>query len=396
MVSLSAWIRHPRRWVFVVSPILGFFLVYHLLQTRPDAFVDSLPIAGEQEEEAVSSFSPAPDSDNSSTPAITTEATSCNYIHGMEDILVVMKTGVTEVREKVPVHINTTLKCVPHYVIFSDYEEEIAGVRTYDVLRSVSNETKQANLDFGIYNRLHDQGREGLLAADWRDEANGPFGKPGNPGWKLDKWKFVPMMNEALQVRPNAKWYVFIEADSYMVWPNLVAWLSRLDHKKPYYLGAPMQIGNILFAYGGSGIILSNPAMQMVSKHRAGQSTELEKFTADNWAGDCVLGKVLHDAGVRLLWSWPMLQTARVWELDHFAEGYGRKPWCYPAISYHHMDTQDIEVMWHFDQEWFGDVSDDSLVYLFTGLTSGYNVGKKFVIIARRRFQKADPQRNVQ
>jgi hypothetical protein len=275
----------------------------------------------------------------------------------MENILVVMKTGVTEAREKIPLHLNTTLRCVPHFAIFSDYEEDIAGVRTHDVLRSVRNETKRSNPDFGLYNRLHAQGREGLLPADWQDDANGPFGKPGNPGWKLDKWKFVPMMDEALKVRPNAMWYVFIEADTYMVWPNVVSWLARLDAKKPFYFGAPMQIGDTLFAYGGGGIILSKPALQQVSTFRAQQSELIDHFTANEWAGDCILGRVLKDVGVLLHWAWPMMQTTRVWELDHFSQAYSRTPWCFPAVSYHHMNADDITAMWRFEQKWFGDVS---------------------------------------
>jgi hypothetical protein len=278
----------------------------------------------------------------------------------MDDILVVLKTGATEALEKVPVHINTTLKCLPHYVVFSDYEEEIAGVRTYDVLRTVRKETKDTDSDFALYNRLQAQGRQGLLADDWKDDVNGPLGKPGNPGWKLDKWKFVPMLDEARLVKPDAKWYVFIEADSYVIWPNLAAWLSQLNHTQPYYLGSPMQIGDTTFAYGGSGIIISSEALYRVSKHRAEQPKEVEEITARNWAGDSVLGKVLHDVNVPLLWSWPLLLTARVWEFDHLAEGYGRKPWCYPAVSYHHMTIEDIQSMWQFEQHWFGSVS-----YLF-------------------------------
>ena len=43
------------------------------------------------------------------------------------DILVVLRTGATESLEKVPVHFRTTLRCVPHFVIHSDLDEEIEG-----------------------------------------------------------------------------------------------------------------------------------------------------------------------------------------------------------------------------------------------------------------------------
>ncbi|KAL2840159.1 hypothetical protein BJY01DRAFT_250147 [Aspergillus pseudoustus] len=290
-------------------------------------------------------------------------ATGCAYLRGMDNILVILKTGATEALEKIPLHIDTTLRCAPHYAIFSDYEEEIAGVRTRDTLGSISEETRHTNPDFGIYNRLRISGRKGLTSEDWTDEENGPYGKPGNPGWKLDKWKFVPMVDEALLVKPDAQWYVFIEADSYVFWRNMVQWLSRLDAKKPLYLGAPMQMGNEVFAYGGAGIVLSNPAMQLVSQFRAGNSTGVERMTADDWAGDHVLGMILKDLGVSLVWSWPLLVPIRVWEFEFFTEGNDHKLWCYPVASYHHMSLQDIQDMWLFEQKWVRFKKDSVLLH---------------------------------
>lgn len=349
-MSLSAWSSHSRSWVFVLSPLLALLLVYYLSRSSPDTYVDSPPIV-EEEHKDFTSLPPT------NAPAVAEHHEShCNFLRGMENVFVVLKTGATEVQEKLPVHLQTTLRCLPHYAVFSDLEEEVAGVRTHDTLRNVRNETKQNQPDFGLYHRLSTQGREGLQSVDWSDDTEGPFGKPNNPGWRLDRWKFVPMVDEALDLRPDAKWYVFLEGDSYMVWPNLLAWLSRFDPSKPYYIGSPMQIGDVIFAYSGSGIILSNPAMHKISKYRARRTKELDEYTANNWSGDCVLGRVLRDTQVPLVWSWPMQLTTRVWETDHFAEGYGRRPWCFPAISYHRMEPKDITDFYDFEQDWFRNV----------------------------------------
>lgn len=347
-MALSAWSSHSRSWIFVVSPLLGLLMLYYLFRASPDTYVDSPPFAEEHHEEITPPPSPGP-------PSYDPEP-HCNFLRGMENVFVVLKTGATEVQEKLPVHLQTTLRCLPHYAVFSDYEEEVHGVRTHDTLRNIRNETKETQPDFAIYNRLRTQGRQGLSSVDWSDDVSGPFGKPNNPGWRLDRWKFVPMVDEALSLKPDAKWYIFLEADSYMVWPNLLAWLARLDHRKPYYIGSPMQIGDVIFAYSGSGIILSNPAMRKISDYRTRRSKELDEYTANNWSGDCVLGKALRDVGVPLVWSWPMQLTSRVWETDHFAEGYGRRPWCYPAVSYHRMEPEDIHAFWEFEQEWFRNV----------------------------------------
>ncbi|KAI1916673.1 hypothetical protein LOZ53_002852 [Ophidiomyces ophidiicola] len=278
---------------------------------------------------------------------------------GMDDVLVLMGTGVTEALEKLPIHLETTLRCVPHYAVFSDFEEEIAGVRTHDVLRSLSDEVKNHDPDFELYNRVQQSGRDGLKPSDFMvDDISGPSGKPNNPGWKLDKWKFLPMIDEALALRPEAKWYLFMEADTYMVLPNVGHWLQQFDHTKPYYLGTQMMLGDLVFAYGGAGFFLSNAAMRQFSEYRSTRLAELDKFTASQWAGDAVLGKVLADAGVHLTFSWPMLQTARIWELDHFG-----KPWCSPVLSYHHMTAGDIDIMWRFDRQWHKNNTDSPLLH---------------------------------
>lgn len=261
-----------------------------------------------------------------------------------------MKTGVTESREKVPVHFKTTLRCIPNYVIYSDFEEEIEGVKIHDVLRHMDSGVKQRVADFNIYNRIVEHGRKGLEQDDFADEANSNIGKPNNPGWKLDKWKFLPMAQEALKHKPDAKWFVFMEADTYISWPTVLAWLAKFDSKKPWYLGTETQIGDVIFAHGGSGFMVSKPALQDASDQYTARRTELDNYVDQHWAGDCVLGKVLADAGVGLHFTWPILQNSNIGELDEFTTELYRIPWCYIAVAFHHLNSREIEHLWRFEQ----------------------------------------------
>ncbi|KAE8155210.1 hypothetical protein BDV25DRAFT_126121 [Aspergillus avenaceus] len=285
-------------------------------------------------------------------PLVGDSETECPHLPGLEDVLVVLKTGVTEAREKVPVHVQTTLRCVPNYVIFSDYDEEIAGMSVHDVLRNVSDRVKAHNPDFSMYNRVRAHGRAALTRADLNPDTNSAFGKPKNPGWKLDKWKFLPMLEETLAVRDDAKWYVFMEADTYFFWPNLLAWLAQLEHQRPYYLGNQMQIGDVVFAHGGSGFVLSMPAVRAAVALRAANLDAWDKLTDEFWAGDCVLGKALADVGVPLTWSWPVLHTGHPGDIDFFSEGYRKRPWCYAPIAYHHLTPAQIKELWRFERSW--------------------------------------------
>ncbi|KAF3401393.1 hypothetical protein DPV78_005689 [Talaromyces pinophilus] len=334
-----------RIWILVFAPILSLVLLYTWLR-RPHSLLleqffvtdgshNELPIAIGGENGNISDAKP-------------------ESIPGMDDILVVLKTGVTESLTKVPIHLETTLASVPHFVVFSDYEEEISGIQTHDVLRRLDESVKRNIPEFELYNRIRDHGREALTPADYGDDSNGPFGRQNNPGWRLDKWKFLPMIPAALDHKPDAKWFVFMEADSYFLWPNLVTWLSQLDHEQDWYLGYPMQIGDTIFAYGGSGFVISNPVMRkMVQYLDEKPQTEINDYTATQWAGDCVLGKVFGDAGVGLNWSWPMLQDTKPWEVDYFAAVGDKRAWCFPVVSYHHMQPDDIQTLYAFDKEWF-------------------------------------------
>lgn len=281
---------------------------------------------------------------------------SCRPLPGMEDVLVVLKTGITEAQDKVPVHVRTTLRCVPHKLIVSDFEEDVGGVRTVDVFRNVT-ETLYLNQDFALYNRAHLGGREALTDQDRTKVANGPSGMMDNPGWKLDKWKFLPMIQEARAYRPEAKWYVFLEADTYPIWPNLLGWLANFDSTSKLYLGNQMQIGEHTFAHGGSGFVISNAAMHAVADSHAADTEYWENVTDREWAGDCVLGMALAEVGIGLTWSWPHVTTQSVWEQDALGEAFGREQWCHPPFTFHHMTPPDVDRMWEFDQQWFAHVS---------------------------------------
>lgn len=332
--------RFSRRLLAVAAALTVFFF-YHFLSSdtdrpwRPHFTTTDI----------------TPDLDENGEPA-----PFCPPLPGIEDVLVVMKTGVTESREKVPVHFQTTLRCIPHYVIYSDFEEEIEGVKIHDVLRDMDSSAKK-NPDFEFYNRIVKYGRKGLEQQDFADEANSAIGKPNNPGWKLDKWKFLPMAQEALHYKSNAKWYVFIEADTYVSWPTILNWLARFDHTKPQYLGTETQIADVVFAHGGSGFMLSNPALQRASDEYSSRELELNAYTDGHWAGDCVLGKVLADAGVNLHFTWPILQNSNIGELDEFTVDFYRHPWCFIAVALHHLSPSDIENLWKFEQKRWRDVS---------------------------------------
>ncbi|KAJ5098118.1 hypothetical protein N7532_005119 [Penicillium argentinense] len=335
------------RWVPILAPLALVFLFLHLHSSLRDSAVIVEPAASNQREA------------NKTEVDI---SSACRPLPGIEDVLVILKTGITEAQDKVPVHVRTTLRCIPHKLIVSDYEEDIAGLRTRDVFHNASASMLSSD-DFAIYHRARSGGRAGLLQQDHTKVANGPSGMMDNPGWKLDKWKFLPMVQEARAYRPEAKWFVFLEADTYPIWTNLLAWLAQFDAERQLYIGNQMQIGESMFAHGGSGFVLSNSAIHNVADLVTKYPEEWEKITNAQWAGDCVLGMALSTIHISLVWSWPHVTTESVWGQDALGEGFGKKQWCHPPFTFHHMSPADVDRMWDFDQKWFSNENHTVLHY---------------------------------
>lgn len=279
----------------------------------------------------------------------------CAELPGANDTVVIMKTGATELEAKLPVHFETTFQCYPHLLIFSDHEEDYGGYHIIDALEHVTNDVKVSNPDFGLYRRLKKEGRGGLKP----EELSGPqvklsngWGKPDNPGWKLDKWKFLPIVNRTLFEYPGKDWYIFVETDTYIFWSTALAWLRTLNPTDQHYMGSQMQIGEVVFAHGGSGFIVSQAAMRKVVEQFRVEQRKWEGFTAEHWAGDCVLGRIMRDSGSPLLWAWPIFQGLKPGAIDYAKYDYSKRLWCYPSLSYHHLSPDEIRDIWEFEQEW--------------------------------------------
>lgn len=152
-----------------------------------------------------------------------------------EGIVIIFKTGAQEV-SKLAIHIGTTLRFFDQedILFFSDLHDTLGPFTIHDALRNVDQSIRKHHPEFEIYRNLqkyHSTGQDIQKLAEGQEKGN------DRSGWILDKWKFLHMVEETFEMRPNAKWYVFMETDSYVAWPNLVAFLRRYDHTKPLYMG---------------------------------------------------------------------------------------------------------------------------------------------------------------
>lgn len=278
----------------------------------------------------------------------------CKLLPGANDIVIILKTGSTEFQDKLPIHLTTTLRCYPNHLIFSDHAEHYQGETIIDALADVDPVFKTSHEDFDLYRQLQKGGRASLSPSDLSGPASytqhDTNGKPTNAGWRLDKWKFLPMIKKTLQEFPDKKWYVFVETDTYIFWSTLLSYLAALDASNPYYIGAQNEIDDVIYAHGGSGFAISRPALEAAVALYVENKADWEAFTASQWAGDCVLGKALFDSGTKLTWAWPIFQGKDIGDMNYSHVDFEKRLWCYPSVSYHHTTPSAIGDLWHFEQ----------------------------------------------
>ena len=256
-----------------------------------------------------------------------------------------LKTGATTARERLPVHYDTTLRCIPHHAVYSDLEENIEGHHVYDALALLDPNLVQESEQFELYRKQKEKQAHGNDLSDLQT----PSGtiKEDGAGWRLDKWKFLPLLNKTYSLRPEAKWFVFMEADSHVVWSNLLAWLADHDPTTTLYLGSANFMGDDLFAHGGSSYAVSNTAMRLGAQEYARDPQGWNDQVRDMWAGDAAVGRLMHNIGIEVTNAWPMIQGETPLSLD-----YKDDMWCRPVVSFHHMTPDLTTELWRFEQAW--------------------------------------------
>ncbi|KAM3413694.1 hypothetical protein BST61_g10387 [Cercospora zeina] len=324
----------------------------------------------------------------------------CRHLPGAENILLIMKTGATEIYNRFPMHIETTLKCAPNYVLLSDLEHTISGnnIPVHDVLKFVRPQTRHDHPDFELYHTIQEYHNTGQ---DVRTLS-------ASTGWDLDKWKFLPMLHYAwnLTESPNyfnstIDWFVMIETDTALSWLNLIHFLLPLDANEPQYIGAPATFvaDGTAFAHGGSGIVMSRTAVQKVEEMRRtyvegevdGISNEeaydrkWETLTGQICCGDVVLSKAFMDVGVHVASARPTVQgdTRLSIRFDSLAgesaylgrleeklrkkilnggvdgteyAGFQELPddvdlWCQTPVTFHHVTPVEVDEFWRFQED---------------------------------------------
>jgi len=160
-------------------------------------------------------------------------------------VQVVVKTGFGE-RHRLEALLSSYGSCISNLLIVSDSSDVANGQYVHDILGDLPTSYAQHNNDWSAY----ESQLQALTAGNDVDKTH--------EDWKLDRFKFLPMIEYAHANNPDAEWCVFIECDTYVFWDVLFRTLEKLNPRERHYLGtavAGAQDG--WFAYGGAAIVLS-------------------------------------------------------------------------------------------------------------------------------------------
>jgi hypothetical protein len=265
--------------------------------------------------------------------------------HILSHVQVVLKIGASEPADRVDAQMSTVTRCISNLLVVSDMESEIHGHRVHDVLADLPESVWTNKADLEAYLAL----KQGNTKA-----------VNGQQGWNLDRMKFLPMVERAYDVNPTAKWYVFLESDTYYVWDNLFRLLDQYDPTVPLYFGSPSpgkptEEETTWFAYGGSGFIISAAAMQKLVYRKTGAygefiqpslSAQYEDIIRGTDCGDTVVGWALYEKGVKLSGLWPMFNAHALHSIP-----FDETHWCRPVISMHKTKLADMEGLIRWENE---------------------------------------------
>ncbi|GAO19200.1 hypothetical protein UVI_02007930 [Ustilaginoidea virens] len=265
----------------------------------------------------------------------------CAHFPDTSKVLVLLKTGASETYRRLPTHFMTMLKCLPadNVLIFSDMAETVTGHAVYDSLEFVLDGIKKTNADFEIYRRQ----KHCLIA---HDECNKMY-DVGSEGWNLDKYKNTHIAERAYQMRPHHDWYMFIDADTYVSFENLIKWLPHADPAKHHYIGSIEYSGTFPFAHGGSGYLMSQALMHSMLHGRKGFGNQYDEALTKHCCGDIMWSDIVQKEQKHPPENmWPFFNGRKPNTLS-----YSDKQWCQPVITLHKLVAQNINDVHALERE---------------------------------------------
>lgn len=260
----------------------------------------------------------------------------CSHSPVAEKVVIAVKTGATEAREKVPSLMQTSLRCAKHVVFFSDLAQDIGEYHLHDALESISPSVKESH-EFEFY-RKQQEAWTNNHSVDALKGAKDPKSPDNLAAWTLDKYKNMHILERTWELMPDMDWYVLIDADTYIVWSNLVRWLSSLDPARKGWFGSRVFLSNTEFTHGGSGVVLSKETVHDFAVIHNGTAAHWDPLIHNECCGDFMLSRALAGHKNTLTNVRPSMSGQNPAVMP-FLNEY----WCQPTVTMHHFTPSEMK-----------------------------------------------------
>ncbi|KAH7091975.1 hypothetical protein FB567DRAFT_488404 [Paraphoma chrysanthemicola] len=338
MLKMLAGRLARRPWRFLFPAMLLFFFVYSLSRRRPHHAGVQQPV----HKAKTKSFFPPLETKSANS----IELDYCQNFpkHLLDEIQVVLKVSSGE-GSATKAHLSTVSSCISNLMIVGDQDERLGDRHVIDILAELPKSYEVNNLDFQAY------------VDQKKAHTEGETVRESQRSFKLDRFKYLPMVDKAYTSNPKAKWFVFLESDVYFFWDTLFRLLSQLDSSSSHYLGAPHKGSEgRYFAYGGAGFVLSQGLMKRLLPPRATGSLDIPResrlsYRYEDWVkeeqrGDAVLSYAIQNAtGVKLSALHPTFSSEQLKDVMTT-----RDRWCVPLLSLHQLKPEQMENLWKWER----------------------------------------------
>ncbi|KFY50841.1 hypothetical protein V495_00065 [Pseudogymnoascus sp. VKM F-4514 (FW-929)] len=240
-------------------------------------------------------------------------------------------------------------------LFFSDMAGSIGNFAIHDSLDTALGAAKPGNPDFDLYNNQKELRKLGqnmwALRSEWKSEA----------AWRLDKYKNLYTAQKAWDLAPDRDCHPRSDQAALSRQPGGPASVcigdvldvgggvaeGTLDPTKPLYLGSQVDVGRPPFAHGGSGYLLSKPAMKLlVGDDRKALAKEFDKNATTACCGDQEIGRTLFKKGLKVQNVRPVINGRNPNTFN-----FGPELWCTPVVTMHHMVSEEVQNMWDFENQ---------------------------------------------
>ncbi|KAF2709027.1 glycosyltransferase family 31 protein [Pleomassaria siparia CBS 279.74] len=230
-------------------------------------------------------------------------------------------------------------------LLVGDLHMDIGPFHVHDVLDRLDGQFIADNPDLGRYKQQIANARAGADMAS----VNAHLTQEEREAMaKLDKYKMMRMLERTWELRPDRKWYVFVDTETYLFRANVMACLGQFDSSDATFFANPSDPDAVdPYATSGNTFILSGEAMQALFVDRTTEIAVWDSRATGYRSDFDVLNSALGtEIDLSINGTWPGMSG-----FQPFTVPYGPGFWCEQVLFMHSVSTAMASDIWRLERD---------------------------------------------